>query len=270
MKKYPIFLIAVICLIIVISLLGGGLLTYHSVSAKLQNNSRTYFLREDAPALPDVRAKSYLVADISTGEILLESNLDEIYPIASLSKLSTAMAAIKLGLPDRNMLYPLLLESDNYMAEFIAGLFGRDNFLLEMNSQVMALGMKSTHYADPSGLSPSNTSTSRDLLVLMRYLYDTHPDLINITRLAWKTVGDTTWNSNNLFVQEGITNYLGGKSGNTLLAGGTLISIFALPLADNELRPVVVILLGTASEKNVKYEVTESIIDYVEKYVYYK
>lgn len=229
-----------------------------------------YYLRTDAPQIEPIMARGYIVADLKTGDVLISKNADKAYPIASLSKLVTALTALRMGLEDQNLLYPLLLESDNEIAEEIATKLDHKTFMEKMNSYAKELGMTATTFKDASGISPHNRSSAKDLFILAKYLYEKYPDLLDITRLPQKTVGDETWVNNNLFVNERKENYLGGKSGYTPEARGTLVSIFAIPLAGDEVRPVAVILLGTDSDKGVKYEVSESIIDYIEKNVYYK
>ena len=237
---------------------------------------RAYYLKSDAAPLPDINARAFVVADLLTGDILLQKGLDKPYQIASVTKLATAQVALNMSLQDSDLLYPLLLESNNQTAESIAATFGRQTFLQNMNDFVSKLGMTHTHFADPSGISPRNVASVRDLLTLTQYIYKNAPDLLDLTLVPSKD----KWQNNNLFVQEHQANYLGGKSGYTPEAKGTLVSVFALPLpaprsldgvgAGDELRPVVVILLGTDSKMGVKYEVSQSIIDYVLANVYFK
>src|SRR3989344_1274681 len=227
------------------------------------SNSRTYFLSALAPAPPELDAKAYVVADLLTGSIIIEDNSHKSYAIASLSKLVTALTATELGADARvvERFYPLLLESNNETAEEIAESFGQVQFLRSMNELVSGLGMSDTHFRDPSGLSGKNVSSASDLFKLVQYLYKNHPEIVSLTRVPEKTSvsGDTyrIWRNNNLFVQLHHPDYIGGKSGYTPKAGGTLIALFALPIAGDELRHMAVILLGTDSDKGVKYEVAE-------------
>lgn len=241
-------------------------IVYEASASGIDAIAHSYYLRSDAPALPQIDARGYIVADLLTGDVIMKKNEDSSFPIASVSKLTTSLTALSLKLDKQELLYPLLLESSNEAAEKIASLFGRKQFIQAMNTFVGQLGMTHTHYDDPSGISPHNVSSASDLLRLTEYIYKNNPDLLALTLLPEKGI----WKSNNLFVQEHHKDYLGGKSGFTPEAKGTLVSIFNLPLAGDELRPVAVILLGTNTARDAKYKVTDTIIDYVTQNVYYK
>ncbi len=241
-----------------------------------EDTKGTYYLSALAPAPPELEAKAYVVADLLTGSVIIESNSHTSYPIASLSKLITALTALELG-PDpgvADLLYPLLLESNNEIAEEIAESFGRKDFMQAMNDLVSKLGMSSTHFNDASGISSRNVSSPSDLLKLVQYLYKNHPEILSLTRIPEKATvtGEEyrMWRNNNQFVQLHQKDYIGGKSGYTPEAGGTLVALFALPIAGDELRPMAVVLLGTKTSKGIKYEVAEEIIDYITENVYYK
>jgi len=247
---------------------SGAIFLYRADAAgeSVETVVHTYYLRPDASLPPDIKARGYIVADLLTGDVLLQKNSQRAYPIASVSKLLTALVAIEQKLENQDLLYPLLLESSNVTADQIAKSFGTKTFISYINEKALKLGMSSTHFADPSGMSPRNVSSSADLLVLARDIYKNRPEILNITLLS--THG--TWQNNNLFVQKHEDNYIGGKTGYTPEAKGALVSLFALPVAGQELRPLAIILLGTDSSRGVKYEVARSIIDYVLANVYYK
>ena len=142
---------------------------------------------------PKISATSYLVGDLNTGEIIISKNQNTILPMASISKLMTAIVTedfskneeyteiskkalatngkngeLKLGekIKVGDLIYPLLLESSNDAAEALAEYFGRDNFISKMNQKAKTLKMDSTKYEDPSGLSENNDSTAADLFKL--------------------------------------------------------------------------------------------------------
>src|SRR6266568_4848912 len=148
--------------------------------------SQYYYINKDTNGGPKVSAKAFLVGDLNTGEVILSKNQDEKFPIASVSKLMTALVAKQIMKPNdtakisktvlategtngelhlgqkiqiSNLLYPLLLESSNDAAEAIAEYFNRDNFISKMNEAAQSLKMSSTSYGDPSGLSKNNQST---------------------------------------------------------------------------------------------------------------
>jgi len=223
-------------------------------------------------ALPPVIAsRASLVADLGTESVLYGSNIDLRWPLASVTKLMTATVVLdKMDLGQRvtvtpaatdadpgqtllqagdvytvsDLLRVMLLPSSNVAAEALADAYGRDGFLAEMNARAAAWGMGSTHYDDPSGLSPQNQSTASDLLRLARKIYVDYPQLLAITRTPQVTI--TELNSGRQVPVKSIndfagrSDFIGGKTGYTDEADGNLLSIFRY-----ENQPVLVIVLGT-------------------------
>jgi len=129
---------------------------------------------------------SVMVTNVTDGVIIRSQNIDQIRPLASMTKLMTAMVALdhdddmnrKLVLrqmagskmPKREytrgeLFHMLLIKSDNAAAETLAADYpnGRDAFIRDMNIRAMMLTMYSTKFDDPSGLSPNNVSTASDV-----------------------------------------------------------------------------------------------------------
>ena len=146
------------------------------------------------------RPPSAILIDASDGEVLLQKHPDQKRPIASTTKLMTALLALEHTRPSEVFTAPpysplpaeskidlkagermsvedlmegLLLESANDAAVTIAqGVAGsRQRFVDEMNARAAQLGLTGTHYANPIGLDdPGNYSTARDLSSLARRL----------------------------------------------------------------------------------------------------
>ena len=145
-----------------------------------------------------LRSASVLVVDEDSGETLISKNADEVVPIASLTKLMTALVVLDAQQPmdevleigdddvDRekhtrsrltvgtrlrrsDMLLLALMASENRAALSLSENYpgGRQAFLATMNAKARELGMMSTHFADPAGLSDDTTSTARDLMRLL-------------------------------------------------------------------------------------------------------
>lgn len=129
---------------------------------------------------------SVMVTNATDNVIIRAQNIDQIRPLASMTKLMTAMVALdhdddmnrKLALsqmagskmPKREytrgeLFHMLLIKSDNAAAETLAADYpgGRDAFIRDMNIRAMMLTMYSTKFDDPSGLSPNNVSTASDV-----------------------------------------------------------------------------------------------------------
>ncbi|MBK7080010.1 MAG: D-alanyl-D-alanine endopeptidase [Betaproteobacteria bacterium] len=160
--------------------------------------------RAQAPLSPDpaklrLASANVLVLDAQSGQPLYSKGAEEVTPIASLTKLMTAIVTIESGLPldealavdmddfdylkgtrsrltlgatlpRREMLQLALMSSENRAASTLARNYpgGVDAFVGAMNAKARALGMTRTRFEDPTGLSPNNVSTASDLARLVR------------------------------------------------------------------------------------------------------
>ncbi len=239
---------------------------------------------------PRVSAKAYLVGDLNTGEIILAKNENKKFPIASTTKLMTALITRKLANPNEetkitqraiatsgqngelrlgekikisDLIYPLLLESSNDAAEALALYFGRNSFIANMNQEAASLQMTSTSYEDPSGLTPYNQSTVSDMFKLAGYIKKQQPDLFEISTKRSYSNKQHSWSNISQFL--GREGYLGGKSGYTDEAKQTVISLFDLPLGESGLRPIAITLLQSPDRRKD----VEAILKYLKKNVYY-
>lgn len=249
-----------------------------------------FYINTNIDSEPKVSAKAYLVGDLNTGEVILAKNQDQRFPIASTSKLMTALVASKLANPDAttkitktalatygqngelrlgekikitDLIYPLLLESSNDAAEALALYFGRDNFIAKMNQEASALQMTSTSYEDPSGLTPHNLSTVSDLFKLAGYMAQQQSDLFKITTKSSYSTKNHSWSNISQFLKN--DGYIGGKSGYTDPAKQTVVSLFNLPLRQTSLRPIAITLLQSEDRKKD----VEAILKYLKKNIYY-
>lgn len=152
----------------------------------------------DSLGLPNVKSASVLVQDQSSGEVLFERNSDAIVPIASITKLMTAMVALdarpaldealevneedvdhlkntrsRLSLGTRlsreELLHLALMSSENRAASALARHYpgGQQAFIAAMNLKAHDLGLADTQFFDSTGLNPSNVSSARDLAKLV-------------------------------------------------------------------------------------------------------
>jgi poly-gamma-glutamate synthesis protein (capsule biosynthesis protein) len=249
-----------------------------------------YYINNDTKGGPKVSAKAYLVGDLNTGEVILSKNQDQKFPIASTSKLMTALVASKLVKSNEttkitksalatsgqngelrlgekikisDLLYPLLLESSNDAAEALALYFGRNSFIAKMNQEALALQMNSTSYEDPSGLTSQNQSTVSDMFKLAGYIAQQYSDLFKITTKSSYSTKAHSWSNISQFLKN--DGYIGGKSGYTDPAKQTVVSLFNLPLGKTGSRPVAITLLQSSDRHND----VETLLKYLKKNVYY-
>lgn len=225
-------------------------------------------------AFPKLSAHSYLVADLGSGYVFQKKATQEQLPIASLTKLMTALVVAeqidltKSILIQEEMLepygcsdilvpgerlrvielfYPLLIESCNDAAEALSYFLGRQRILELMEEKGKAILMKDTAFGDASGLSPDNLSTAQDLFYIARYLLNNRPPLLDISRSEEvRSFGDigfditTLWNKN-VFVND--DSFLGGKTGYIKASGYNGLFIFRLETKEEVERDIVIILL---------------------------
>ena len=146
------------------------------------------------PAMQELAAGSALLIDLQTGQELYSSNPDLRLPMASVTKVMTAMVALDAKLPldeqlpitirdnkemqgvysrvrigseisRRDMLHLALMASENRAASSLAHHYpgGYSAFVAAMNAKAKALGMTSAHFVEPTGLSEQNVASARDL-----------------------------------------------------------------------------------------------------------
>lgn len=156
-------------------------------------------MAQAAPKVQELASGSALLVDLKTNQILYSSNPDLQAPIASVTKLMTAVVVLDAKLPldeqldvvirdvpemrgiysrvrlgsqlsRRDMLQLTLMSSENRAAASLAHHYpgGVPAFLAAMNAKAQALGMNHTRYRDPTGLSEGNVSTANDLVKLLK------------------------------------------------------------------------------------------------------
>ena len=145
-----------------------------------------------------VQSAAALVLDQSTGTVLFEKNAGAVLPIASITKLMTAMVTLdstpslteRLTISDEDvdtlkgtrsrlkvgtnlnreeMLRLALMASENRAASSLASNYpgGREAFIAAMNRKAHELGLQDTHFSDPTGLTAANVSSARDLVKMV-------------------------------------------------------------------------------------------------------
>ena len=210
---------------------------------------------------PEIAAKSYLLFDVTANQMLAEKNIDSPIEQASLTKLMTAYIVfdalrnkkidIKQTLPvserawkmpgsrmfiDPKMMVPvedlikgMIVQSGNdatvALAEGVGGTVER--FVQLMNDQTKVLGMKSTNYKNPEGLTEAgHTTTARDLGILATRLMQDFPDYVPYYAIKkYRFQGTPAANDSNrnllLFRDPTVD---GLKTGHTAAAGYCLIA----------------------------------------------
>lgn len=153
-------------------------------------------VRAEAAAL---RSSTAYVQDLETSTVLFAKNENVVRPIASISKLMTAVVVVDANLPmdemleitdddvdglkhttsrlrvgtklsRGDMLHLALMSSENRAANALGRHYpgGLPAFVAAMNAKALSLGMSSTHFIEPTGLSSNNVSSPHDLARLLR------------------------------------------------------------------------------------------------------
>jgi D-alanyl-D-alanine carboxypeptidase (penicillin-binding protein 5/6) len=238
--------------------------------------------------LGSVNARSFLVGDLDTGEVIFERKAHEPFAVASITKFFTAYVAAEYlqanelatidsselavegsragfragdSLTIRDLLYPLLLVSSNDAGEVIANQRDRQSFIAAMNNVASVNDLNNTSFSDPTGLSQNNISTARDLFKFMRVTKDTYPQIVGISQLSQKRVDDYTWININRATQ--FPEFRGGKTGFTNAARQTSIGYYEIQLSNGQTKDIGIIIL----QSNTRQQDTRNILDYLKESV---
>jgi len=226
---------------------------------------------------PELLSNNYLAVDLNNNFIFTSKNSSEQVPIASITKLMTAIVAseyINLGkniivnsdylvytskprltkgmtIEPFELIHLLLEESSNEAAEVLANNIGRDYFISLMNKKALAIGLKDTIFVDSSGSGGGNISTAQDLFILAKYIYNNRSFILKISSGQLNTGINKNFSFpsiSNFNEFTGQDDFLGGKVGKTKEAGETIISIFNLTF-NGAKRPILFVSLGSTDGK---------------------
>lgn len=244
-----------------------------------------------APQAPEIAARAYLLLDVTANQILAAKDIDAPVEPASLTKLMTeylvfdALKAKKITLtqtlgvsekawkmpgsrmfidpkmqvPVEDLIKGMVVQSGNdatmALAEGIGGT--AEHFVQLMNERAKALGMKSTGYKNPEGLTEAgHTTTARDLSILATHLMQDFPDYIGYSAIKKYhypgTPASNDTNRNTLLFRDPTVDGL--KTGHTNAAGYCIIATakreFPNLGADGKPggRRLLAIVLGTVSD----------------------
>ena len=219
-----------------------------------------------------------LVVDPESRQIILARNAQKTHPIASLTKLMTALVLrsheldlartgmlleedeiggarlrVNTGTPltVRDLFYAMIVGSANNAAHALARMNGRSvaDFVTEMNTRALAMGLTSTTFTDTSGLNIGNVSTAQDVAALALTAFDDpvirraattayYPLTVDgQTRQMKNTNGLLTDPNNGLYV-------LGGKTGYLVESKWNLV----VKMMDRRKRPLLIVVLGSATQ----------------------
>jgi D-alanyl-D-alanine carboxypeptidase (penicillin-binding protein 5/6) len=247
------------------------------------------------PQAPEIAARSYLLLDVTANQFLAEKDIDSAVEPASLTKLMTAYVVFdalrakrinlkqtfgvserawkmpgsrmfidpKMQVPVEDLIKGMIVQSGNdatvALAEAVGGTV--EHFVQLMNEQAKVLGMKSTTYKNPEGLTETgHTTTARDLSVLAtRLIRDFPEEFAYYSIKKYRYPGTPAANDSNrnllLFRDPSVD---GLKTGHTEAAGFCLIATAKRDFANlgttagttaaSGQRRLLSVVLGTTSE----------------------
>jgi len=241
------------------------------------------FASEGICSQMEFSSRAILVEYLHQNTSIAEINSTRRWPIASITKLITAIVAVEnidpelpITLTDNalkaegdvgnfksvqtfkanDLIKAMLLLSSNDAAIALSETFGQNKFLALMRNKLKEIGMEETNLYEPTGLSSKNQSTARDIAKLMRYLYNYHPEILKLTRSPRETAYEMKTKTRKVFTNinkfAGQSNFIGGKTGFINDSGENLVSLFNV-----RGQPVVIIVFGS----NDRFKETEQILE---------
>jgi len=245
---------------------------------------------------PTIAAKSWLLLDATSGQVLASDNANMRVEPASLAKLMTAYvasSAIKEKRLDPNqmvnvsvrawkvdpssskmfidpakpvkvndLLYGLIIQSGNdaavALAEAVAGT--EETFVTMMNREAERMGLRSTHFANAHGLpDPGNYTTAQDLATLSSHVVYDHPEDYKIYSIKDYTYNKIKQQNRNrlLWLDPSVD---GLKTGHTSSAGYCLIATAHRPITNGD-RRLIAVVVGTVSDQ-MRTQETQKLLNW--------
>ncbi|MDO8601619.1 MAG: serine hydrolase [bacterium] len=206
---------------------------------------------------PNVVAAAFLAQDVSGEKLVSEYQSGYRWPIASITKLMTALIALEKIGPDQgimmsqaaietegdsgfsvgeeytvsDLIAAMMLISSNDAAAALADYIGTPRFFDLMQEKAYELKMTETSFIDATGLSYLNQSTARDIATLVGYIYSKYPEILEVSKQPTQKITERasqltrTLRSINSFA--GSAGFEGGKTGFTDESKGNLVSLFS-------------------------------------------
>ncbi len=264
-----------IVLFIVVGVLGAIFFLPIPNNAFPINKNVAHVVESSEQKIPDIEARAGLARDLITGKTFFEKNSKEVLPLASLTKIISALVAVdhadlnqeiqisqkavltlepsSLTVGEhvrvRDLIAMAMVESSNDAVAALVENFGDEEWFLSlMKEKAESLGVPDMQFSNPIGLDVSQIEAGA---------YGSADDLITI---AGKTLGSPIWNLESVrevkslegfihklnptnILDPEITPILGAKTGYTDLAGGNLLVITEYPIGN----PIGIVVLGSSA-----------------------
>ncbi len=221
-----------------------------------------------------ISAESAIIVDVASHRVLLSKNAHEQRPVASITKLITAIVALRRGVSFsqwmriaasdevggarlrvrvgtrfsvRDLFYAMLVASANNAANAVSRAtgMGKTAFVSSMNAQARRMGLSETSFVDPTGIEPANVSSARDVAALALEAFALQP-VRSATTSASYLVGTNhpIKNTDALLIDETNGLYvLGGKTGYLPESQWN----FVVKMMDEHRKPLVIAVMGSST-----------------------
>lgn len=242
------------------------------------------------PKAPEIDARSYLIEDFNSGQVIAEKNSQQKIEPASITKLMTAYAIFKeirngdLALSDKvlisekawrtpgsrmfvevntqvsvaDLLKGMIIQSGNdatvALAEKVAGT--EESFANLMNNYAREMGMSGSHFTNSTGLpDPDHYTTAHDIALVTRAMIREFPEYYKwYSEKEFSYNGITQYNRNKLLWRDASVD--GVKTGHTDSAGYCLVTS-----AERDGMRLLTVVLGTRSE-NARADASQALLNY--------
>lgn len=237
----------------------------------------------------NLEAKSVYIYDVVKEKSIFELNADSQLPLASLTKLMTAVVA-KENIPEwmlidigeesvlqegdsgfmlgerwkiADIIDAMLISSSNDAAAAIA--LNSEDFISLMNKKSADLNLAQTYFLNATGLDLTNYlsggyGSAKDVAKLMDYLVKKHPSLLEVTRYDSLKINSRNFKNTNKLIEH-LPGIIGSKTGFSDLARGNLAVVFDMGLE----HPVIIVALGSSEEG--RFEDIEKLYNETIKYL---
>jgi D-alanyl-D-alanine endopeptidase (penicillin-binding protein 7) len=237
--------------------------------------------------------KSVHVVDLDNNHVVYSVNDEQIVPIASITKLMTALIVVEENLPldevieitnddvigtylknkptysrmnvgmkftREELLQLALVSSQNRAAYALArtSFGGVPYFVDKMNEKARQLNMENTFFVEPTGLNDKNVSTAKDLVILLSYIKEKYPIIGEISVKPSLHFTNTQFNTTNRFVHSDKWNITLQKTGFINQAGKCVAM-----LANIANKQIAIIILG-ATNSSERFTIANNIKHYIE------
>lgn len=227
-------------------------------------------------------------------QILFEKNKNKVLPIASITKLMTALLVMenynqyeKVKIPVntqfkeptlktgdefyvKDLLKIMLVESDNTAALALANAVGQNEFVALMNARAKELDMNNTIYDNSIGIGPNCKSNTQDLVILAEYILKNNPEIFEISKIQDFDLFDTqnilkrkAKNINRLLFddsKEFKNKIIGGKTGSNPYAGECLLLVIK---SFNKNNYLIIVVINAGPKDDDRFLETKNIINWI-------